>query len=179
MMQTATQTIIDTQENVYFCKFDPNQDGQDAPGGRVRPAPMQFLADIKCAVAVIHTALRDAVAANVVSTQQTAENSRLMLDAVGLIDNVAFKSDSLIHGVERGAGQGAELGEMLAEVQQMVQEGATAASQLRALAYEHKARLASAACLLQKIGNRVTAVKHLMAKRPENLRVGDVTPDMQ
>ncbi len=177
MMQTAAQAIMDTQANVYFCKFDQNQDRQRAPGGRVRPAPI--LAAIKCAVAVIHTALRDAVAANVVSTQQTAENSRLMLDAVSLIDNVAFKSDILVRGTERRAGQGAELAEMLAEVQQMVQEGATAASQLRALAYEHKARLASAACLLQKIGNRVTAVKHLMVERPENLRVGDVTPDMQ
>ncbi len=177
MMQTAAQAIIDTQDNVYFCKFDQNQDRRDAAAGRVRPP--QIFADIECAVAVINTALRDIVAANAVSSQQAAGNSRSMLDAVSLIDKVAFKSNNLAFEAGRGADQSAEFAGMLVEVRQLVRQGAAAASELRSLAYEHKARVASAACLLQKIGNRVTAVEHLMVEQAENLRAGDVTPDMR
>lgn len=176
MTQTAAQAIIDTQDNVVFCKFDQNQDCRDAAASRARPP--RIFADIEYAVAAIDTALRDIVAANAVSSQQAAGNSRLMLDAVGSIDRVACKSNNLALEAGCGADRSAGFAAMLLEVQQLLRQGAAAASELRSLAFEHQARVASAACLLRKIGDRVTAVEQLTVERAENPRAGDVTPGM-
>ncbi len=64
---------------------------------------------------------------------------------------------------------------MLGEVHQLVQQGATAASELRSLAYEHKVRVASAAGLLEKIGNRVAVVEQLMADQVKRRSAGRIT----
>jgi hypothetical protein len=143
------------QGNVIFCDFGADRRSAENPGGDIGTG----LAAIKSAVAEIHTVSRDILSTNLAVSQYQSENSRLLLDAVGRLDDVAFQSQLLTRKTGRDNNRQLELA--AADAQRLASAGVAAAYWLRALVAEQKGRMMSTARVLQEIAEQVGALEAL------------------
>jgi hypothetical protein len=144
------------QGNVIFCEFGAvcgeAENAADALG--------TDLVAIKSAIAEIHMVSRDILSANLAVTQYDQENSRLLLDAVGRLDNVAFQSGLLTGNA--GRDESRQLERAAADAQRLASAGVAAAYWLRTLVAEQKGRMMSTARTLREIAEQVNALEALM-----------------
>jgi len=149
-------TVKSEQGNVIFCEFGAACRSAENSGGDIGTD----LAAIKSAVAEIHMVSRDILSANLAVSQYESENSRLLLDAVGRLDNVAFQSGLLTGNT--GRDENRQLERAAADAQRLASAGVAAAYWLRTLVAEQKGRMMSTARALQEITEQVGALEALM-----------------